>query len=136
MISLLLLFSSAFATISVTDCLDGAGTVVLNDIETDPENPTIGQNLTANLNFTVSETTDTLDCQFIVKLLSIPLFKTSLDLCEYLDCPLSEGDYSETMTFDIPSIVPPMTLGIELHCSDADSNENLCASANVTFSSA
>ena len=134
MFSLLLLFSSVFC-LDWSDCLNGTGAFVIDSLATDPDPLVKGENATATISYTVASEISTLNCTATLKILIIPIFKASFDMCDYIDCPLAEGSYEQTFTAEIPSFTPSGTFGVELQCYDADDNENLCLKANLTITS-
>ena len=135
MFALLAFVSLCFADyLTITDCLNGTGPILPTSAYMEPDPAVRGEDLTVNFTMNVTETVDTLDCTAALKVLSITLQKYEYDICTKLGCPLSEGEYSFSFTKTVPSTVPIGTFVLQVQCTDADGNDNLCVKTNVTIS--
>ncbi|WFD25608.1 hypothetical protein MNAN1_000571 [Malassezia nana] len=124
-----------------TPCDYADAAVSVYSIETDPDPPVKGQNLTVrgvgDVYTTISEGA-TLDVQVRLGLLRV--FTQKLDLCEVLrennvtvQCPIAPGHYDVNHTVYLPREIPPAKFGIHVLGQTQDGELMTCLDFTVSF---
>jgi hypothetical protein len=135
-----LLLFSLFSMYSVychdfKNCDNNQGLLYVNSINLDPDPPTIGNNLTIKIVSIPKQNITDANGILTVKFLGINILKENLNLCDYVQCPLIEGNITNiNIIQNIPNILPSGSkLDFTLDSTTNEKKEITCVELTIIF---
>ena len=100
----------------------------ITNINLNPDPPIINSNLTILVNGKSNKEINSMNGEIIIKVLGIPLLEENIDLCTYVNCPITENEVVYfNITQTIPSLIPSgTTLDVKLDVKTEDKIEVSC----------
>lgn len=133
MFHLLLILLPIFI-MAFSDCGDNR-LITPMSVVLDPVQPVIGQNINIYIYGTSHENVTDGNVDVSIKLNSIPLYTTTLPLCQLTTCPLIENqDFKITYSVDIPGYAPSGNYNITLNIVDQNKVDSACINMETHLS--
>ncbi len=104
----------------------------VTNINLNPDPPIINSNLNILVNGKSNKEINSMNGEIIIKVLGIPLLQENIDLCTYVNCPITENEVVNfNITQNIPSLIPSGTkIDVKLDVKTEDKIEVSCLELN------